>query len=126
TRLFKKVELQGTRQTDERRRTYAVRWSEAVERNEVDGPFSTAWVGFDLGDPKSARGPTEIVTHRLSLSEMVRILCLTHENHHVIGKRNFTTPFSADYSCVIGRKELSYHPVMVIVVSLRPRHISTS
>jgi hypothetical protein len=30
----------GAREIDERRRTHGVRWSEAVERNETDGPFS--------------------------------------------------------------------------------------
>jgi len=34
--------MQGARRIDERRRTYGVRWSEAVERNEAGEPFSTA------------------------------------------------------------------------------------
>jgi len=29
-RLVKKVQLQGAREIDERRRTYAVRWSDAI------------------------------------------------------------------------------------------------
>ncbi len=37
--------MQDARETDERRRTYKVRWSEAVERNEADGPFSTVCKG---------------------------------------------------------------------------------
>ena len=41
-RLVKKVQLRGARKIDERRRTYSVRWSEAIERNEVNEPFSTA------------------------------------------------------------------------------------
>ncbi|HEU4343440.1 MAG TPA: hypothetical protein VFU31_17975 [Candidatus Binatia bacterium] len=32
----------GARKIDERRRTYAVRWSEAIERNEAYGAFSAA------------------------------------------------------------------------------------
>jgi hypothetical protein len=39
----KRFQVRGARELDERRRTCAVRWSEAIERNEVDGPFSTAW-----------------------------------------------------------------------------------
>ena len=35
--------MRGAREIDERRRTYAVRWSEAIEGNEADEPFSTAW-----------------------------------------------------------------------------------
>jgi hypothetical protein len=31
---------------DERRRTLVLRWSEASERNEVDGPFSTAGYSY--------------------------------------------------------------------------------
>ena len=34
--------MRGAREIDERKRTDAVRWSEAIERNEADGPFSTA------------------------------------------------------------------------------------
>jgi hypothetical protein len=44
----KKVQLLGAREIDERRRTYAVRWSEAIERNEVDGLFSRACKGSAL------------------------------------------------------------------------------
>jgi len=39
----KRPQMRGARQTDERRRTQAVRWSEAMERNEAGEPFSTAW-----------------------------------------------------------------------------------
>jgi hypothetical protein len=42
SRLLKKTQRQGARQTDERRRTYAVRWSEAVECNEAYEAFSAA------------------------------------------------------------------------------------
>jgi hypothetical protein len=42
SRLFKKVQMRGAREIEERKRTVAVRWSEAIERNEVDEPFSTA------------------------------------------------------------------------------------
>jgi len=34
--------MRGAREADERRRTKEVRWSEAVERNEANGPFSAA------------------------------------------------------------------------------------
>jgi hypothetical protein len=33
--------MRGAREIDERRRTQ-VRWSDAIERNEADEPFSTA------------------------------------------------------------------------------------
>jgi hypothetical protein len=42
-RLVKKVQLRGAGKIDERRRTCAVRWSEAIERNKANEPFSTAW-----------------------------------------------------------------------------------
>jgi len=35
--------MRGAREIDERRRTNPVRWSEAIERNKADEPFSTAW-----------------------------------------------------------------------------------
>jgi hypothetical protein len=35
-------QMRGARETDERRRACAVRWSKAVERNEAGGSFSTA------------------------------------------------------------------------------------
>jgi hypothetical protein len=31
--------MRGAREIDERRRTYAVPWSEAIECNEAGGPF---------------------------------------------------------------------------------------
>jgi len=39
--------MRGAREIDERRRTYGVRWSEAIEGNEADEPFSTAWQAVD-------------------------------------------------------------------------------
>jgi hypothetical protein len=39
----KRFQVRGAREIDERRRTYAVRWSEAIEGNEADEPCSTAW-----------------------------------------------------------------------------------
>jgi hypothetical protein len=45
----KRFQLRGARKIDERRRTYVVRWSEAIERNEANEPFSTAWGNFDTG-----------------------------------------------------------------------------
>jgi len=45
----KKSQMQGARKIDERRRTWAVRWSEAIERNEADGLFSAAWVTLTFG-----------------------------------------------------------------------------
>jgi hypothetical protein len=41
-RLLKKTQRQGARKIDERRRTYAVRCSEAIERNEAYEAFSAA------------------------------------------------------------------------------------
>ena len=35
--------MRGAREIDEGRRTVAVRWSEAIELNKADGPFSTVW-----------------------------------------------------------------------------------
>jgi hypothetical protein len=43
SRSFKKVQMQGARQIDERRRTVVVRWSETMERNDADETFSTTW-----------------------------------------------------------------------------------
>jgi hypothetical protein len=39
---LKRSQVRGARNIDERRRTSAVRWSEAIERNEADESFSTA------------------------------------------------------------------------------------
>jgi hypothetical protein len=39
--------MRGAREIDERRRTHAVRWSEAIEGNEADELFSTAWQEVD-------------------------------------------------------------------------------
>jgi hypothetical protein len=41
-RLFKKVQMPGAREIDEREAYLLIRWSEAIERNEAGGPFSTA------------------------------------------------------------------------------------
>jgi hypothetical protein len=41
-RLLKKIQRRGARRIDERRRTWAVRWSEAIERNEAYESFSAA------------------------------------------------------------------------------------
>jgi len=43
----KRFQMRGAREIDERRRTYGVRWSEAIEGNEADEPFSTAWQAVD-------------------------------------------------------------------------------
>jgi hypothetical protein len=40
--VVKKSQVQGARETEERRRTDEVRWSKAKERNEADGHFSSA------------------------------------------------------------------------------------
>jgi hypothetical protein len=40
--------MRGAREIDERRRTYAVRWSEAIECNEAGGPFSSACKNLTL------------------------------------------------------------------------------
>ena len=44
-RLLKKIQRRGARKIDERRRTYPVRCSEAIERNEVYEAFSAACYG---------------------------------------------------------------------------------
>ena len=44
----KRSQLRGPREFDEQRRTGAVRWSEAIERNEADEPFSTACDGIEV------------------------------------------------------------------------------
>jgi hypothetical protein len=41
-RLLKKTQRRGARKLDERRRTYTVRCSEAIERNEAYEAFSAA------------------------------------------------------------------------------------
>jgi hypothetical protein len=41
-RLIKKIQRRGARKIDERRRTWLVRCSEAIERNEAYGTFSAA------------------------------------------------------------------------------------
>jgi len=41
-RLLKKTQRRGARKIDERRRTWAVRWSETIERNEAYEFFSEA------------------------------------------------------------------------------------
>ena len=41
-RLLKKIQRQGARKIDERRRTKPVRWSETIERNEAYESFSAA------------------------------------------------------------------------------------
>jgi hypothetical protein len=41
-RLLKKSQRQGAREIDERRRTYELRWSEAIERNAAYEVFSAA------------------------------------------------------------------------------------
>ena len=46
--------MQGARQIDERRRTKAVRWSEAVKRNEAGGPFSPGYLPLDHVDESEA------------------------------------------------------------------------
>ena len=41
-RLFKKVQIRGARENRRAEAYLPIRWSEAIERNEVGGPFSTA------------------------------------------------------------------------------------
>ena len=54
-RLVKKVQLRGARRIDERMRTCAVRWSEVIERNEANEPFSTAWLEQKKKSPLAAQ-----------------------------------------------------------------------
>jgi hypothetical protein len=42
------VQIRGAREIDERRRTYPVRWSEAIERNEAGWGFFTGPTRFPM------------------------------------------------------------------------------
>src|SRR5262249_37476119 len=42
SRLLKKVQMRGARENRRAEAYLPIRWSEAIERNEADGPFSTS------------------------------------------------------------------------------------
>ena len=42
SRLFKKVQMRRAREIERAEAYLLIRWSEAIERNEAGGPFSTA------------------------------------------------------------------------------------
>jgi len=42
SRLFKKDQMRGARENRRAEAYLLIRWSEAIERNQADGPFSTA------------------------------------------------------------------------------------
>jgi len=47
-RLLKKTQRRGARKIEEQRRTYPVRWSEAIERNEAYEAFSAVCYSCNL------------------------------------------------------------------------------
>jgi len=71
-RLVKKTQSRGARKVGERRRTQAVRWSEAIERNEGYESFSSACLQARKGCHSMARFST-LANYRLSFRLCVAV-----------------------------------------------------